>query len=188
MREAPYKEKKSRKISLQTFLAKYRKGAPGVKYEFNNGIIEKTEAMKLKENFIIQNLRRRFTDLPAYKNGGSMECELEVWTSPTQWRKPGMAYITLEQTKAAADGAEPMPEFIIEVISKNDEVNVVKGKVYEYFKAGVKILWHIFPDFGRVEIYRSPDDIEVCSGEKICSAEPVVDGFRIPAANIFKKP
>ncbi len=188
MREAPYKEKKPRKISIQTFLEKYRKGGPGVKYEFNNGIIEKTETMKLKENFIIQNLRTVFTETPAYKNRGSLECELEVWTSKTQWRKPDMAYITLEQTRAAADGAEPMPEFVIEVISKNDEVNVVKGKVYEYFKAGVKILWHIFPDFNRVEIYRSPDDIEVCSGEKVCSAEPVVEGFKIVAKAIFKKP
>ena len=188
MREAPYKEKKPRKISIHTFLEKYRKGAPGVKYEFNNGIIEKTEAMKFKEQFIVVNILNQFEKTPAARRSAKIVQELEVWTSKTQWRKPDMAYITLEQTRAAAGGAEPIPEFIIEVISKNDEVNVVKGKVYEYFKAGVKILWHIFPDFDRVEIYRSPDDIEVCSGKKLCSAEPVAEGFKIEAEAIFKTP
>jgi len=188
MREAPFKEKKPRKISIQTFLEKYRKGAPGVKYEFNNGIIEKTEAMKFKGQFIAVNILNQFEKTPAAKLSSKIVQELEIWTSKNQWRKPDMAYITLEQTRAAADGAEPVPEFIIEVISKNDEVNVVKGKVYEYFKAGVKILWHIFPDFHRVEIYRSPDEIEVCSGQKTCTAEPVVEGFNIAAEAIFKKP
>ena len=40
-RQAPVPEKTPRKVSIQTFLRKYRKGGPGTKYEYNNGVIEK---------------------------------------------------------------------------------------------------------------------------------------------------
>ncbi len=187
-RQFPYREKEPRKISIQTFLEKYRDGAPGVKYEFNKGVIEKTEAMKMSERYIILNLRKRFTTTPAAKRDESLECESEVWTSKDQWRKPDLSHLTLDQTLAAANGEEPVPEFLIEVISKNDSIIVVEDKIIEYFQAGTKILWLIFPHIQTVKIYRSVEDIEVCSGEKICSAEPVVEGFRMKAADIFRKP
>ncbi len=186
-REVQPKAKSPRKISIDTFLRKYRKGGPGVKYEYNKGVIEKTEAMKYNERYIIQNLRKVFTELPAYKNGGSLECETEIWTSEDQWRKPDISYSSLEQTRAATEGYNPIPEFIIEVISPNDKINQVRNEVYEYFEAGVKIVWHIFPELKAVDIYRSPEDIETCSGKKTCSAEPVVKGFKIKAEDIFKE-
>jgi Uma2 family endonuclease len=186
--ESPHVEKPPRKVSIETFLRKYVKGGPGIKYEFNNGIIEKTDSMKFKEQFIILNLQNAFEGTPAHQKKGLLTAELEVWTSETQLRKPDLAFITLEQIRQGADGKEPMPEFIIEVISKNDPILVVKDKVYEYFKAGLKVLWHVFPHNQTVEIYRSPQEIEVCSGEQICSAEPVVEGFNIKTQGIFKKP
>ncbi|HFA51508.1 MAG TPA: Uma2 family endonuclease [Bacteroidetes bacterium] len=188
VKEAPRKVKQPKKISIETFLRKYRKGGPGVKYEYNKGIIEKTEAMKFKEQFIANNIVNHFEKTKAAGEGGKIVQELEVWTSSDQWRKPDLSYITVEQTRAAAKGEEPIPEFIIEVISKNDKINEVKNKVYEYFNAGVKVLWHIFPEIKTVDVYRSPEDIQICSGSKICSAEPAVKGLKIKAKDIFKLP
>lgn len=185
-RQAPVPEKPPKKVSLQTFLRKYRKGGPGMKYEYNRGVIEKMDAMKAKEQYLALNIQRRFTQTKAAEDGGQIVQELEVWTSSDQWRKPDLAFISIEQTKAAMQGYEPVPEFIIEVISPNDQINRVKNKVYEYFDAGVKVLWHVFPEQQVVEVYRSPEDLEVCSGGKLCSAEPVVKGMVMPAAEVFK--
>ncbi len=188
LREAPYKEKLPRKISIETFLRKYREGGPGVKYEFNKGVIEKTEAMKFKEQFIIWNLQEAFKSTPSFLQKAMLTAELEVWTSADQLRKPDLSFITLEEIRAGANGEEPIPQFIVEVISKNDPILVVKNKVYEYFSAGVKILWHIFPHNETVEVYRSPYQSETFMGEQICSAEPVIEGFKIKTAAIFKAP
>lgn len=122
------------------------------------------------------------------KKGNRLVQELEIWTSENQLRKPDLCLTTPEQVAAAANGAEPMPEFIIEVISKKDPILIVKDKVYEYFNAGLKVLWHVFPHNQTVEIYRSPQEIEVCSSEQICSAEPVVEGFKIKTQDVFMKP
>ena len=185
--EAPVKKKPPRKISMETFLRKYRKGGPGIKYEYNKGVIEKTEAMKRSERYIIENLRREFNKTEAYNIGGSLECEFEVFTSTDQWRKPDLSFMTREQIKAITDDFEPVPEFVIEVISKNDKVNEVRAKVYEYFKAGVKIIWHILPEFKEVEIYLPNEDIKILGRDEICSAEPVVKGLKIKAVDIFKE-
>ena len=186
-REAPYKNKLPKKISIETFLRKYRKGGPGEKYEFNNGIIEKTEAMKFREQYLAFNIINHFERTKAAKKGAKLVQELEVWTSEVQWRKPDLCLVTLEQTRAAYDGFEPMPAFVIEVISPNDKITMVKSKVNEYFDAGVEVIWLIFPHNQSVEVYLSNSkQIEICTGDMVCSVEPFIEGFKIKASDIFK--
>ncbi len=174
-------------ISLEVFLEKYRKGGEdGMKWEWNNGVIEKTTAMKLKEQYIVRNLTRRFHTTAAYESSGELVFELETWTTPVKWRRPDGAYLTNQQIVDGANGIESMPSFVIEVISKNDDINIVVNKVDEYFAAGVQVIWHIFPEQKIVHIYRSLDMIEVCRGEKICSAAPVLPDFELKVVDIFK--
>ena len=187
-REAPFQEKIPRKISIETFLRKYRKGGAGIKYEFNKGIIEKTDSMRFGEQYIADNIQKAFELTQASAEGSRLVQELEIWTARDQWRKPDICLITPAQIKAAASGKEPVPVFIIEVISKNDAILVVKDKVFEYFKAGVQMLWHVFPHNNKVEIYYSAYKSETFEGDQICSAEAVVPGFKMTASSVFELP
>jgi Uma2 family endonuclease len=173
-----------RRISLTAFLKKYREGGNGFKYEFNDGIIEKTDAFKKKEIYIYDNLLRVFMKTLAFKNGDTFVTEVETWTSETQFRKPDISYWTLQQQN---EEDESVPLFAIEVISKNDPINVVNNKILEYFKSGVKVLWHIFPEQRMVYVFTSPSNITVCFEDQICSASPVLTDFEISVNNIFKK-
>ena len=49
------------------------------------------------------------------------------------------------------------------------------------------MVWLIFPEFKNVDVYRSLEDFYTCSGSKLCSAEPVVEGFKIKAEDVFKE-
>jgi Uma2 family endonuclease len=173
-----------RRISLATFLKKYREGGKGVKYEFNNGVIEKTYAMKQDEIFIYKNLQKVFTHTAAYAADAVIISEAETWTSETQFRKPDISYWTLEQQN---EETKSVPLFAIEVISKNDPINVVNNKVLEYFQSGVQVLWHIFPEQRMVYVFTSPSHITVCFEGDICSAAPVLEDFEISVNGIFKK-
>jgi Uma2 family endonuclease len=187
--EAFYKEKAPRKISIEAFLRKYRKGGPGVKYEYNDGIIEKTDAMRFSEQYIANNLLNFFETTPSHKTGNKLVQELEVWTSDIKWRKPDLCLTTPQQVADAAKGANPVPLFVVEVISKNDKAKDIKNKTKEYLNAGVQVIWLLYPDAQSVEIYRpNTQNIEECSGDQICSAEPVVEGFKIKAEDVFKLP
>ena len=173
-----------RRISLSAFLKKYRESGNGYRYEFNNGIIEKTDAMKKNEIYILQNLLRVFKYTTAFAEDGALVSEVETWTSDTQFRKPDISYWTWEQQ---IDDVESVPFFAVEVISKNDPINVVNTKVLEYFKSGVKVLWHIFPEQRMVYVFTSPKHITVCFENDICSAAPVLLDFEISVNGIFAK-
>ncbi len=172
------------RISLATFLKKYREGSKGIKYEFNNGVIEKTYAMKKNEIFIFGNLLRVFMHTKAFQEDAIIVSEVETWTSETQFRKPDISFWTRQQQ---VDGIESVPLFAVEVISKNDPINIVNNKVLEYFKSGVQVLWHIFPEQKMVYVFTSPSHITVCFENDICSAAPVLADFEISVNGIFKK-
>lgn len=175
------------KMTLEQFLDKNRKGTAEIKSEWNNGIIEKTNAMRIDEQYIYKNLLNAFDKTTAYQKGDMLTSELEVWTSPTQWRKPDVVYLTAQQIEDGSDGTNQIPFFIIELISKNDNINVVMNKVKEYFDAGTKIVWLVYTKLQIVQIYTSYNKLQLCADDDLCSAETVVKGFNLTVNDIFKK-
>ncbi len=179
------------RMTFPVFYKKYidpgNSAAAGVKYEYNNGYIEKTSNMNRKELFIIKALNKLFFKLEN-KIGGTVVNELETWTSETQWRRPDWAYVSDEQIALGKDDKAIVPEFMVEIISKNDDVLVVQKKVYEYFSVGVKVLWIIYPNLRLVHVYTSTKNITVCEDEDdICSAAPVLADFNISIVELFKE-
>ena len=86
---------------------------------------------------------------------------------------------------AAAGTTPSVPEFIIEFVSDNDAHQKVLKKVDEYFHAGARVVWLIVPQVKVVYVYTSPIDVFICKGERVCSAEPVVPGFKTSADGLF---
>ena len=121
---------KQRKLSFETFLKKFNNRADGFKYEWNDGVVEKSPAMTTRELFIIDILFRLFVKTKAFELGGILTTEVEQWTLPfVKYRKPDLAYFTKEQIRAGKAEKEPLSEFMVELISKNDQINEVNSKI-----------------------------------------------------------
>ena len=176
--------KPPRRISIEKFLEKYRKGKNGFKYEWNNGNIDKTGATSQGEIYIIENLMTSFFQIKPLPNG-FLASEIETWTTDVQWRKPDMAYFTQAQIRLGKTNIKTIPPFVIEVISQFDPINVVNDKVIEYFNAGVEVVWHIFPNQKMVYVFTSVKHITVCTGDDICSADPALPDYKISVNDIF---
>jgi Uma2 family endonuclease len=172
------------RLTLEDFYAQYDSVEDGFKYEFNNGIIEKTNAMKFNELYIYSNLLFVFNQTNAFQKRDILVAELNQKTGAKKIRKPDIAYIKAENIKKDRD---IMSEFVVEIISDNEEKNHVSRKIREYFNAGAKIFWIISPEFDMVEIYTSPKDVQICTGDDVCSAASVIDGFELTVADIFRK-
>ncbi len=170
-------------------IEKFREWRPrdGFKYEWNNGVIEKSPKMiTFKNLYIVQRLNRFFQTTEAHHRGDELFTEPESMTSPTQLRIPDMAYYTARQIKEGAEGKTPtVPEFIIEFVSNFDQHPKVLEKLEEYFNAGVRVAWLIIPQVKAVYVYTSPVEVTICKGKRVCSAEPVVPGFKISADALF---
>lgn len=179
---------KPRPISWETFQKVYLEREDGFKYEWVNGCVEKTpRAMDKKQFFIIENLLALLDKLRYEKKAnGRLIPEGDNFFKGNH-RRPDIAYYTQEQIRLAQDDANiVVPQFVIEVISTNDQMNKVVLKMKDYRAAEVPIVWHIFPNQNEIHIYRGKQ-MTVCVGDDICSAEPVISGFVLSVNDVLKK-
>lgn len=157
----------------------------GFKYEWNDGELIKFEGMNKKQLFIFTVLNKLFAK-KGYLENGVLIPESDIQLSGIQMRNPDIAYFTDEQIYQGRDGVDVIPEFAIEVISSGDKLIDVENKLIEYFKAGVKVVWHIIPAQEVVYVYTSRSEVKICFDKDICSAKPVLEDFEISVEDIFK--
>jgi Uma2 family endonuclease len=158
----------------------------GFKYEWNDGEIIRFEKMKKKHLFIIRKLQQLFFRTIAFSKGAALIMEQDVMLSGIQMRRPDLAFFTGSQIdESAISDKEPIPEFLIEVISPTDDAEKVEEKLAEYFQSTVKVVWHIYPDNEVVYVYTSRKNVKICTESDICSASPVLPDFELTVKELF---
>lgn len=185
----PKPTEKKRRIRYPRTAAEYLQFKPrdGIKYEWVDGKLYKSNNMVTPDQFyIVENLQRAFIKTKAFDEGHYLMPETKSKTKEEGYRIPDVGFFTVEQKELMRKGDAVTPEFAVEIISTHDDAVEVDTKMEEYFKAGVKIVWHIFPKAGKVLVFTSPDNILVCRGDSLCSAEPVIEGFVLSANDILK--
>jgi Uma2 family endonuclease len=71
------------------------------------------------------------------------------------------------------------PDFVIELRSATDDLEMLRSKMQEYMDAGVQLAWLINPQQQQVEIYRQKQDVEVRNLPTQLSGENVLPGFSL---------
>lgn len=180
--------KPNRKISWEDFQRRYLDREDEYKYEWVDGEVEKTlRTMDKKQHYFFDNLSEFLEDLKfAQKRriSGRFITEADNFFSGNH-RRPDIAFFTKEQILEAKEDKDVVPQFVIEVISTHDKINKVERKMDEYRTAGVQVIWQIYPEFKMVKELRGYST-KTLIGDDICSAEPVIEGFRISVNDIFK--
>ncbi|HIK55823.1 MAG TPA: Uma2 family endonuclease [Synechococcales cyanobacterium M55_K2018_004] len=69
------------------------------------------------------------------------------------------------------------PDFVIELRSRTDDLELLREKMQEYMASGVKLGWMFNPQAQQVEIYRQGQEKEVRSLPTELSGETVLPGF-----------
>ncbi len=99
-------------------------------------------------------------------------------------RSPDAAWIRRERWEALTPEQRrkfpPIaPDFIIELRSATDDLEILRDKMREYLDAGVQLGWLINPQQQQVEIYRQGQDVEVRNLPTELSGENVLPGFSL---------
>ncbi len=183
------KGRKASYISEETYYKKFRHREDGFKYEWLDGIIEKTpKSMNDRQAHIAHNLNVLFFRLLfADKIQGSFQTEKDTQVKATRIRIPDMCYLNPLQAYEAANGGHPISEFMIEVVSPTDKIYDYASKLEDYKEAGVKVVWLIFPHIEKIYVYEGKT-MTICGGKDICSASPILPDFAIAVEDVFKKP
>lgn len=104
-------------------------------------------------------------------------------------RSPDSAWVSRERLKGLADEAamwRVTPEFVIELKSASDRVEVLRAKMREWTANGVQLGWLIIPETRSVEIYRADGSTVVLTEPAEVAGEGPVQGFVLRLDRIWQ--
>ena len=105
-------------------------------------------------------------------------------------RIPDLAFISYEtwpksKSFPKAAYASMAPDLAVEVISPSDGGRAIIKKMQEYFRAGCKAVWLVWPDAEQIHVYDSPKSVKIYGITDTLEGDPVVPGFRLPLIELF---
>ncbi len=80
---------------------------------------------------------------------------------------------------------EVIPDLAVEVTSPTDRAEAQREKVVEYFQAGVRSVWVVYPILRLVDVYTTPTTVRTFGPDDILPGDPVLPGFQLPLADLF---
>ena len=171
--------------TLEAFLA-WDQPAGKYKYEWVDGELEKTDyMMKNTERGIVQRIQRAFVKTKAYAQHGELFAETHVPVTETRIRIPDLCFFTSDQIEASEQGEFPVPVWAIEIISPNKTGFKIERKALEYMKAGVQVLWQIYPNLRMVHVRTSANNTQLYFEDDTCTTAPALPDMEIVVDQLF---
>ncbi len=159
----------------------------GIKYEWKNGfVIKNGTVIKNTERYIILNIQEKFSKSSGYEQGIRSLSETRCNLNSFIIRIPYLAFFTKEQIKQSAENQHPIPSFVIEIISKNENTYETETKVQEYFEAGVETIWHIFPTLKQVWVFKNNKNVTINTRTDSCTAIINLTEFSMTVEEVFE--
>jgi len=158
----------------------------GIKYEWDNGVVEAEERMRIDELHIYTNLVKTLQSNYKLNIVGYFISEVNIYfKNLNKIRRPDIIFLTEDEVQKTKLKIDFIPQFVIEVVSHSNSINEIENKIWDYFTSGVKIVWIILPNHKEVKIYKSIKDIKICLDNDVCDARDVIPDFQIRVDEIF---
>jgi Uma2 family endonuclease len=106
-------------------------------------------------------------------------------------RRADVAYVSFERwPKGRPQGKDDnawdvVPDLAVEVVSPHDLVEELQEKIDEYFRAGVALVWIVFPKHALIYVYESPSQVRILTRGDTLEGGRVLPEFRLPLAELF---
>jgi Uma2 family endonuclease len=79
-------------------------------------------------------------------------------------------------------------DLAVEVISRGNTPQEMDRKLADYFAAGVRVVWYVYPKSHEVVVYSSPTQSIMIQENGILDGAPILPGFTLPLAELFRSP
>jgi Uma2 family endonuclease len=106
-------------------------------------------------------------------------------------RRPDVAFVSYERwakerkIPRTSNAWDVVPSLATEVVSPTDIAEELQDKIAEYFRAGVQMVWVVYPTLCMIHVYEAIDKIDALTINDVLDGGAVVPGFRLPLAELF---
>ena len=110
---------------------------------------------------------------------------------PNQIRKPDISFIRGERLSPEIYSASYVtiaPDLAVEIVSPNDEAEDLEIKIGDYRKAGIRLIWIIYPIARTARVHRLDGTIVGLEEGDEFDGEDVLPGFRCRLGDLFPTP
>jgi Uma2 family endonuclease len=106
-------------------------------------------------------------------------------------RRPDVAFVSYQRwpknrKMGPGNAWEVIPELATEVISPTNSAAEVAIKINEYFRAGVQLVWVVYPILGQVYVYTAATQVHILERQDELDGGNALPGFRLPVAALFE--
>lgn len=100
---------------------------------------------------------------------------------------PDVAFISRERLPVEPAREAPVPpDLAVEVKSPTDRIRTLRRKAERHLELGTKLVWLVFPDEQKVEVYMPDADVISVDIEGVLDGGTALPGFTLPVKNIFR--
>lgn len=104
-------------------------------------------------------------------------------------RRPDFAFVSRERWPGLPPNTnawDVVPDWMVEIVSPSNSADEVIDKVEEYFRAGTRLVWVVFPNAQQVYVYTSPTEVTVHKSTDELTAAPVLPSLSFAAHSLFE--
>jgi Uma2 family endonuclease len=153
-------------------------------------LVEK--AMGTRESFLALVLGHLLWDfLEQHDLGQPLGADGTLRLMPKLVRIPDVSFVSWDKLPARELPdqaiADLVPDLAVEVISKRNTPGEMRRKLRDYFLAGVRLVWLIYPKTQTAEVYRAPDRKRRVGKTGALDGEDVLPGFKLPLSELFAR-
>ncbi len=161
-------------------------------YELIDGVLlEKT--MGYYESFLAAQLIRFLAAFSEQHDLGIVAgADGTIKLFPEQVRIPDVSFVGWEQLPGRRLPAAPIPQLIpdlaVEIISEGNTRREMERKLRDYFQAGVRLVWYVYPATRSIRVFTSPESSTELTGDAVLDGGDVLPGFQLSLAKLFAVP
>ena len=112
--------------------------------------------------------------------------------APGLVRIPDVCFISWSRLPGGAIPRTPIADVVqdlaVEVISAGNTREEMNRKLGEYFAAGTRLVWYVYPISKEIHVFTSSDQSQVLSQDQTLSGGDVLPNFTLPIAQLFEEP
>lgn len=164
-------------------------------YEIIDGIKVGLPPMSTRASRIATRLVRRLGNFAEDADLGEVHSEMlfKLPLAKDRSRKPDVAFVSYarwakDRDVSDANAWDVLPELCVEVVSPTDRAEDVREKTEEYLRAGVSLVWVVYPRIQVVDVYEPGGVIRTLRRADALDGGPVLPGFTLPLAGLFPQP
>jgi len=161
-----------------------------LRYELDEGeLIEMVKPRYLPHNRIVMALTRALLTYLAKNPIGEVLTSDNLFVlGPNTKRIPDLSFMTTERLRQIQPDMDIQgaPDLAIEVLSPSDTATAMRRKVKQYFSAGARAVWLVFPEPREIEVRESATGPARVLGENDALEAPeLLPGFSAKVGSFF---